>query len=50
MSKPEDMKSRVDLEYHYGDSQNKIHACNRNIPADGWKVCVLVCYIKIENR
>ena len=38
----EDMKSRVDLEYHYGDSQNKIHACNRNIPADGWKVCVLV--------
>ena len=38
----ENMKTKVDLEYHYGTSKNKIDACNRDIPADGWKVCILV--------
>jgi hypothetical protein len=38
----EQMKTKVNLEYHYGTSKNKIHACNRDIPADGWKVCILV--------
>jgi hypothetical protein len=38
----ENMKSKVDLEYHYGTSRNKIDACNRDVPSDGWKVCVLV--------
>lgn len=38
----ERMKKCVDLEYHYGHSNNKVHACNRDIPSDGWKVCLLV--------
>ena len=38
----ENMKSKVDLEYHYGTSKNKVDACNRDIPAEGWKVCLLV--------
>jgi len=38
----ENMKSKTDLEYHYGNSKNKIDACNRDVPSDGWKVCVLV--------
>jgi hypothetical protein len=38
----ENIKSKVDLEYHYGTSRNKIDACNRDVPSDGWKVCVLV--------
>jgi hypothetical protein len=25
-----------------GNSKNKIHACNRDIPQDGWKICILV--------
>ena len=36
------MKHSVDLDYVYGDSKNKIDACNRDIPSDGWKVCILV--------
>lgn len=38
----EKIKNSVDLEYIYGDSKNKIDACNRDIPSDGWKVCILV--------
>lgn len=38
----ENAKSKVDLEYHYGNSKNKIDACNRDVPQDGWKVCLLV--------
>ena len=38
----EQMKKRVDVEYHYGVSRNKVDACNRDVPSDGWKVCVLV--------
>jgi hypothetical protein len=38
----EKMKHSVDLDYVYGDSKNKIDACNRDIPSDGWKVCILV--------
>jgi hypothetical protein len=38
----ENMKSKVDLEYHYGTSKNKIDACNRDVPVEGWKVCLLV--------
>lgn len=38
----ENMKSKTDLEYYYGNSKNKIDACNRDVPSDGWKVCVLV--------
>jgi hypothetical protein len=38
----ENMKSKVDLDYYYGNSKNKIHACNRDIPQDGWKICILV--------
>lgn len=36
------MKHSVDLDYVYGESKNKIDACNRDIPSDGWKVCILV--------
>ena len=36
------MKNSVDLDYVYGDSRNKIDACNRDIPSDGWNVCILV--------
>ena len=36
------IKTKVDLEYFFGESKNKIDACNRNVPSDGWKVCVLV--------
>lgn len=38
----EEYKNKVDLEYYYGVSKNKIDACNRDIPTSGWKVCVLV--------
>jgi hypothetical protein len=38
----ESIKATVDLEYVYGVSKNKVHACNRDIPSDGWKVCILV--------
>lgn len=38
----ENAKTKVDLEYYYGNSKNKVDACNRNIPADDWKVCLLV--------
>jgi hypothetical protein len=38
----ESLKTRVDLEYFFGDSKNKIDACNRNVPADDWRVCLLV--------
>jgi hypothetical protein len=36
------IKQKTNLEYYYGNSKNKIDACNRDIPIDGWKVCVLV--------
>lgn len=36
------IKTKVDLEYFFGESKNKIDACNRDVPSDGWKVCVLV--------
>jgi len=36
------IKHSVDLDYVYGDSKNKIDACNRDVPAEGWKVCILV--------
>jgi len=36
------IKSKVDLEYYYGNSKNKIDACNRDVPSEGWKVCLLV--------
>jgi hypothetical protein len=36
------IKNKVDLDYYYGSSKNKIDACNRDIPSDGWKVCLLV--------
>jgi len=36
------LKNKVNLEYYYGHSKNKIDACNRDIPSDGWKVCLLV--------
>lgn len=36
------IKKTVDLVYHYGDSKNKVDACNRDIPPQGWKVCILV--------
>jgi len=38
----ETIKTKVDLEYFFGESKNKIDACNRDVPSDGWKVCVLV--------
>jgi hypothetical protein len=38
----EQIKKKINLDYYYGNSKNKIDACNRDIPADGWKVCVLV--------
>lgn len=38
----ETIKTKVDLEYFFGESKNKIDACNRDIPSDGWKVCLLV--------
>lgn len=36
------IKQKTNLEYYYGNSKNKIDACNRDIPSDGWKVCILV--------
>lgn len=38
----ESMKNKIDLEYYYETSKNKIDACNRNIPNDGWKICLLI--------
>jgi hypothetical protein len=38
----ENMKSKIDLDYYYGHSKNKIDACNRDIPQNDWKVCILV--------
>lgn len=38
----DNIKKSVELDYIYGDSKNKIDACNRDIPSDGWKVCLLV--------
>ena len=38
----DNIKQKTNLEYYYGNSKNKIDACNRDIPSDGWKVCVLV--------
>lgn len=38
----QNIKSKVDLDYYYGTSKNKIDACNRDIPSDGWKICLLV--------
>ena len=35
-------KNQVNLDYIYGSSRNKIDACNRDIPSDGWKVSVLI--------
>lgn len=37
-----DTKLKVNLEYYYGNSKNKIDACNRDIPNDGWKVSILI--------
>jgi hypothetical protein len=37
-----ELKKKVNLEFYFDKSNNKIHACNRDIPDDGWKVCVLV--------
>jgi hypothetical protein len=36
------MKSKIDLDYYYGKSNNKIEACNRDVPSEGWKICLLV--------
>jgi len=38
----ENCKSKIDLEYHYGNSKSKIEACNANIPAEGWKTLMLI--------
>jgi hypothetical protein len=38
----DNIKNKVDLEYNYGSSKNKVDACNRDVPSDGWKVCILV--------
>lgn len=32
----------VNMEYFYGDSQNKVDACNRDIPKEGWKILLLM--------
>ena len=38
----ESLKNRVTLEYFFGESKNKIDACNRDIPTEDWRVCILV--------
>ena len=38
----DELKTKIDLDYYFGISENKIHACNRDIPVDNWKVCILV--------
>lgn len=38
----DNIKQKTNLEYYYGNSKNKIDACNRDIPTDDWKICVLV--------
>ena len=38
----EGIKAKADLEYFYGVSNNKVEACNRDIPMGGWKVCLLI--------
>ena len=37
-----ELKTKINLEFYFGESQNKIHACNRDIPDKDWKVCILV--------
>ena len=37
-----DFFKHVDMEYFYGNSKNKIDACNRDIPNEGWKVLLLM--------
>jgi hypothetical protein len=36
------LKTKIDLDFYFGESENKIHACNRDIPSENWKVCMLV--------
>lgn len=36
------LKTKINLDFYFGESQNKIHACNRDIPLENWKVCMLV--------
>jgi hypothetical protein len=38
----ESLKNRVTLEYFFGESKNKIDACNRDVPTEDWRVCILV--------
>lgn len=38
----DNVKYKTNLEYYYGNSKNKIDACNRDMPSDGWKICILV--------
>jgi hypothetical protein len=48
----ENCKSKVDLEYHFGNSKSKIEACNANIPTQGWKTLLLISddmKIKVKN-
>jgi hypothetical protein len=33
---------KINMEYFYGESKNKIDACNRDIPKEGWKVLLLM--------
>ena len=36
------IKSKVNLDYFYGISHSKIDACNRDIPENGWNICMLI--------
>lgn len=38
----ETIKKNINLEYIYGTSKNKIDACNRDIPNENWKICILI--------
>ena len=33
---------KINMEYFYGVSKNKVDACNRDIPKEGWKVLLLM--------
>ena len=46
----ESLKQRVDLEYFFGDSKNKIDACNRDVPVNGWRICLLVSDDMVPRR
>lgn len=32
----------INMEYFYGNSKNKVDACNRDVPKDGWKILLLM--------